>query len=67
LCTGWKNIVKFYKMQGTYSKTRKQLYLCSAVEDTPKILVFKNNYVTRGLVLNANGKKTGNAQAKTPF
>ena len=54
-------------MQGTYSKTRKQLYLCSAVEDTPKILIFKNNYVTRGLVLNANGKKTGNAQAKTPF
>jgi hypothetical protein len=53
-------------MHGTYIKTIKQVYLCSAAKDTPKILIFKNNHVSRGLVLNANDKTTGTAQAATP-
>jgi len=53
-------------MYGTYIETIKQVYLCSSATDTPKILIFKNNHVSRGLVLNANGKTTGTTEAPTP-
>jgi hypothetical protein len=53
-------------MHGTYIETIKKVYLFSAAKDTPKILIFKNNHVSSGLVLNTNGKTTGTAQAATP-
>jgi hypothetical protein len=53
-------------MHGTYIQTIKEVYLCYAAKDAPKIQIFKNNHVSRGLILNANGKTTGTAQAATP-
>jgi len=53
-------------MHGIYTEAIKHVYLCSGAKDTAKILILKNNHVSRGLVLNANGKTTGIVQAATP-
>ena len=53
-------------MHGTYIETIKGVYLCSAAKDASKIHIFRNNHVSRVLVLNTNGKTTGTAHAATP-